>query len=429
MTALDPAPTFTPVRSGFDWGVLRERWVLVLLLISAALIGPIGYAGQLGYAALVGLAGIGCLPLLGVKRAPMWEILVLVALVLWAMVTMGWSLVVPAHPDFHRYKQIEGVVALKLPLELALYGALVFAMREAPASWAGRVMATLSVGLVAIAVLMAIDALTGQAVYRGLRLSAHAVGKAEMIESKAARGCYTLALFFWPAALWMRRAGWTAPLVVLVVGLVVAAIGLKVDTPLVAVALGGLALLAVRLLGRPAIWVLLGGTVVYFALAPTIIDLLGPHLPAIHDNGGIAKESWGARVAIWRFAAGKIAEQPWFGWGIDSSRMFEPIPLHPHSAAMQVWLELGMVGAALAALFWAWLWARIGAVAERSRSDAGLFAAVAVAYLVIGALSFGVWQEWWLALGALAVVICGVFRQAFPDWRDEAGLQELQPIA
>jgi hypothetical protein len=27
-----------------------------------------------------------------------------------------------------------------------------------------------------------------------------------------------------------------------------------------------------------------------------------------------------------------------------------------------------------------------------------------VTYLVIGGVSFGVWQEWWLALGALAVI-------------------------
>jgi hypothetical protein len=28
------------------------------------------------------------------------------------------------------------------------------------------------------------------------------------------------------------------------------------------------------------------------------------------------------------------------------------------------------------------------------------------AYLVIGGLSFGVWQEWWLALGALTAAVC-----------------------
>ena len=55
---------------------------------------------------------------------------------------------------------------------------------------------------------------------------------------------------------------------------------------------------------------------------------------------------------------------------------------------------------------------------------------MAVSYLVIGALSFGVWQEWWIALGVLAMVVCAVFDQAFPDWSDPADrLEELHPIA
>ena len=100
-----------------------------------------------------------------------------------------------------------------------------------------------------------------------------------------------------------------------------------------------------------------------------------------------------ARVAIWRFTTERVVERPWLGWGMDASRMWPGvIPLHPHNAALQVWLELGVVGAACAA--------------------------VAIAYLTIGALSFGVWQEWWLGLGVLAAVTCQVFGQAFGGWVD-----------
>ncbi|MEO6341223.1 MAG: hypothetical protein ABIO39_14370, partial [Caulobacteraceae bacterium] len=45
-------------------------------------------------------------------------------------------------------------------------------------------------------------------------------------------------------------------------------------------------------------------------------------------------------------------------------------------------------------------------VEARDRTLAAVGAATALAYLTIGALSFGIWQEWWLALGALAA---GVF--------------------
>ena len=44
-------------------------------------------------------------------------------------------------------------------------------------------------------------------------------------------------------------------------------------------------------------------------------------------------------------------------------------------------------------------------MARKDRSLGAAAAASATAYLVIGGLSFGVWQEWWLALGALAAAV------------------------
>jgi O-antigen ligase len=431
MTTTEDAQTLSPPpAAGFDWPLMRQRWAAVIMLVCVGLAGPIGYAGQLGYSALIALAGIASLPLLGVKRQPMWEVLILLGLVSWCCISMGWSIAAPVHVDFHRYKQVESVTALKLVLEVGLYGAFASLMRELPWRWAGRIMATLAVSLLVMAVLMAIDALTGEAIYRALRLSAHAVNKPEILQRNAARGTYTLAVLFWPAVLWMRRSGWMVPLGLMVICGLVAAIGLNVDAPIAAVILGGLAMAAVRQWGRPAIWALLLGTLAYFALAPMIVDFVGPHLPAMHNASGVAKESWSARVGIWRFTADKIAEKPWLGWGMDASRMFDPIPLHPHNAALQLWLEIGAVGVALAALFWAYMWARLGVLAEESRSNAGVAAAVAVAYLTIGGLSFGVWQEWWLALGVLAAVVCWVFTLVFRDWApDRRGLEELTPLS
>jgi len=216
--------------------------------------------------------------------------------------------------------------------------------------------------------------------------------------------------------------------VALGMGLVVASIGLHVDSPLVALVLGGAVLFAVQRFGRPVVWILLAATVLYFAFTPAFFQLAGHALPHWQGDQGLAKASWGIRLDIWRFAAGKIAEKPWFGWGIDGSRVWDDIPLHPHNAALQLWLELGVVGAALGTLFWSYVWAQIGALAEVNRSNAGVFAAVAVAYLSIGGMSFGVWQEWWLALGALAVILCWTFAEAFPDWTPADRFAELTPL-
>jgi hypothetical protein len=54
------------------------------------------------------------------------------------------------------------------------------------------------------------------------------------------------------------------------------------------------------------------------------------------------------------------------------------------------------------------LWASVLAGLSRDRRDPAVAASVATAfaYLTFDAFSFGVWQEWWLGLGALACAAC-----------------------
>ena len=112
--------------------------------------------------------------------------------------------------------------------------------------------------------------------------------------------------------------------------------------------------------------------------------------------------AWGARgVSLSVTLAGPPDRM--IAWGLDASRAFpNAIPLHTHDAAMQLWLELGLPGAALTAAFFVWLIGRIDRLEANDRPAAAAAAASLSAYLVVGALSFGAWQEWWLALGALA---------------------------
>lgn len=134
------------------------------------------------------------------------------------------------------------------------------------------------------------------------------------------------------------------------------------------------------------------------------------------------------RLLIWDFAAERIAERPMLGWGMDASRAIpggaertsqetrtafgltsptasqwfsnaQMLPLHPHNLALQLWLELGAVGAALMALLLAMV-----ALACRSPAACGAFAAG----LVIAMLSYGAWQYWWVSGLLLAAVTAGV---------------------
>jgi len=117
------------------------------------------------------------------------------------------------------------------------------------------------------------------------------------------------------------------------------------------------------------------------------------------------KFSAGHRLLIWSFVGDRIAEHPLAGWGLDSSRAIpgakDPIeagatwlPLHPHNAPLQLWLELGVPGAVLLALLAACAWLALGR-AEWPR----LFAASTGASLTTGFVAtfatYGIWQEWW----------------------------------
>lgn len=124
-------------------------------------------------------------------------------------------------------------------------------------------------------------------------------------------------------------------------------------------------------------------------------------------------DSWELRLEAWSYAAQRIVEKPIGGWGFDASRaMTETIehagaeirvlPLHPHNAGLHLWLETGVVGAALAAAV-ALLVARAAARAPGlTRSQAAAGAAALGAYVLMAQVSYGVWQEWWTAAIAWA---------------------------
>ena len=109
------------------------------------------------------------------------------------------------------------------------------------------------------------------------------------------------------------------------------------------------------------------------------------------------------RLGYWSHGLDWIELRPLRGWGLEASRMFGPgIVLHPHNNPLQIWIELGAVGAVTAAAFWGVVLSRL------ARPSPSLVAAATAAcigvYLLYG-VNFGVWQEWWLALGALVALM------------------------
>ncbi len=143
-------------------------------------------------------------------------------------------------------------------------------------------------------------------------------------------------------------------------------------------------------------------------------------LPGLQDR---LPMSWRMRGEIWRYAAARIDERLITGWGLDGARKFgentlkvgemqvQAIPLHPHSFSMHVWLETGLVGASLAAaaILAAGIIASRTLGAHRGAAAAAVGAMVAVA--AIWNVSYGAWQEWWIAAAFTAAGAAALARR------------------
>lgn len=401
-------------------------WIGGVMIFVFALTPLLGYAAQLGFAPLMALAGLLVLPVMGKPRAPAAPALMLLLLAIWAAVSMTWSPAAPPTGSLKSYGDVEKVTAVKLFLQLALYGAAVAAALRLSVRAADRAAAVMGFGVLALAVLVGVDAISGAAIFQKLRTLTGDPTRPDLAKVKIAIGCYVMAVLFWPAAVALSRRGRQAGVVLLLAGVLTTSVLSSADSCLVALAAGGGAWLAIKGLGKNGGRLLTLAVAVPFVVAPIAV------LWTIQAGGwawlhGLVPPSWDARLNIWAFAADHIQDHPFRGWGLDASRTFgDAIPLHTHNAQLQLWLELGAVGAALVGAFFCWLAYGVTRAAETDRGAAAMSGAALTSYLVIGALSFGVWQEWWIAVGALAIVACVAVRRSSGEYSDE--LVEISPI-
>jgi O-antigen ligase len=410
-------------------GAVPEKgtpWLAGVMVFIFAMTPLLGYLAQLGFAPLMALAGLLVLPAIGRPRAPAAPALILLLVAIWAAASMIWSPAAPPQGSLKDYGDIEKVTAVKLFLQLALYGAAVAAAMRLSARGADRAATVMGVGVVALAVLVGLDALSGASVFQKIRAMTGDPIRPDLAKVKISIGCYVMAVLFWPAAMALSQRGKAPVVVLLLAGVLTASVLSSADSCLVALAAGMVVWLLIRGLGKLGGRMLIVAVAVPFVVAPIAV------LWAIQSGfwnwlHGLVPPSWDARLNIWAFAAERIQDHPFRGWGLDASRTFgDAIPLHTHNAQLQLWLELGAVGAALVGAFFCWLAYGASRAAEEDRRCAAMSGAALTSYLVIGALSFGVWQEWWIAVGALAIIACIAVRRSSGEY--SSGLVEISPF-
>ncbi len=366
-------------------------WVLVGL---AGLTPLLAWLSPISFAPVVGLAGLLCLPALRIAASERPLAIVLLLASAWASLSTLWS---PHRPA------LEDSVALKLFLQVPLYWAAWSGARRASPALRRLALKVLAWGLAAYGAVLLVEAFTGGGLYLGLRQVIGDPIRPDLGRKNIAQGSFVLALLWPVAAVAGAKAGAPRALAIpMALGTALLANRFLSDAPVIAV---GLALLA-----SAAVWVWPRSAPRAMGVATAAGIILTPLVFLLMAGFGVRLSlplSWAERLGYWMYATAQIGAHPWRGWGLDASRAFSPhIQLHPHNGPLQLWLELGLVGAALAALVWVFAFRRL-ARDERSLLPAATAGSAAV-YVFFGLISFGVWQEWWLALGALVAVVAAL---------------------
>lgn len=383
---------------------------------AACLFLPLAIVAPLGIAPLTAVAAVAVLAL-AVHRRQRPRLFspaiaaVLGAMLVWSAISLGWTTSTAAPGNW-----------IQLALALIAGGVLTDAAarledQERPAVEAG-LLGGFALGLAMLAI---------EAVSNGVLMGAlfeRATGETYLI-TLLNRAATVAALLAWPAGMVLLVRGrrlWAAAL-----GLMTLVILSRFESgaAVAGLAVGFLAFALTRLAPRLAPMAVAAALVVTILAMPLVsATLLEP--ARFEHLGGPVEGSSIHRLYIWRFAAERIAEKPVLGWGFDSSRHMpggkqaptgfspgiigadgEMLPLHPHNAALQWWLELGVAGALLAVALIVFLFRAI----LRLPAGDGRAAATGLvsSAMTIALLSYGIWQGWWAAslwlAAALAVAV------------------------
>lgn len=151
------------------------------------------------------------------------------------------------------------------------------------------------------------------------------------------------------------------------------------------------------------------------------VHILSPYLVATSPYlKWLVNYSLFHRMLGWEYYGKKFFEKPWLGWGAESSRYLPTNPelapgfshlLHPHNNSIQAYVELGIVGGVLYALFFSSLFYLVQKNVKDRLSIAVCNATITFGFLG-AAITHNAWRNYWLSFAALTTGLIIVFLKA-----------------
>ncbi|MBF0323952.1 MAG: O-antigen ligase family protein [Alphaproteobacteria bacterium] len=397
------------------------RWISLGLVLVAVLLPTVAWIAPLGVAPLGIVVSLAAVAGLAFSRqaamlagVPLWHVAILAA---WGLIGAIWA-VDPLQTVSTTVKL--GLGALGGLASLSLAGRLDERTR-------GLVSRAMVATFVATLLILAIEYGSERGVAR-LLLWLKRGDDASLggFKSPLNRGATVLALLLWPvvvltARMYGRAAAWV---------LALSGIGLMLRINSNSTQISALAatmfFLAASRWPAAAFRALRYGMVGIAVALPLAVQFVPPPQ--------VTWESWlwlpnsaHHRLTIWQFTGQRIADRPVLGWGVDAARTIpggeeevqvsrpphgatdglleQLMPLHPHNAVLQWWMELGGIGVAM---MLALLWTIVRRIEDWApdRPTAAAWGASFVAAFSISAVSYGFWQSWWQAALWLVATLC-----------------------
>lgn len=199
---------------------------------------------------------------------------------------------------------------------------------------------------------------------------------------------------------------------------------------------------------------IMGGVTIYLLMMP-FISLYGFNRETLFHHMHHMPTSYQHRVEIWHETAQHILEKPFFGHGFDYAAQLKESPhlclhhpesayrniisrknilsttpypwgavvcyaeniftTHPHNGALQIWLEFGLWGIILTCFL---LYKFKGFADSHSPLQRGYLYGLLGIGFVYWNVSFGIWQNWMIALAALTFTLFQIIKGLPSDKRE-----------